>query len=131
MLILYFVRYRLSRCFILLQGNSLQLKQYFEFSLPQFFIAHCKTVIFLSLSKALHPGHLSFSRRYAIQIPQFIPQGAIREVAVSSFINLSWFLCLVLLFIFEANEQGLLTAAVLELACRKVGTPLFAPTTVY
>jgi len=32
------------------------------------------------MSAALQPGHLFFSLKYAVQIAQFIPQGAISEI---------------------------------------------------
>jgi hypothetical protein len=39
---------------------------------------HFLTEIALSEDTILQPGHLFLSLRYAMQVPQFIPQGAIR-----------------------------------------------------
>jgi len=84
MLILYFVRYLLSRCFRLLQGNFSHSKQYFAslvWKIMQFLILHLTTETALFMSSSLQPGHLFLSLRYAMQIPQFIPHGAINEVS--------------------------------------------------
>ena len=45
----------------------------------QFLILHRTRVTGLSVSVSLQPGHLFFFLKYAIQTPQFIPQGATRE----------------------------------------------------
>jgi len=43
-----------------------------------FVTVHFLTEIALSEDTILQPGHLFLSLRYAMQVPQFIPQGAIR-----------------------------------------------------
>jgi hypothetical protein len=81
-LILYFVLYLLSKCFRFLQGKSVHSKQNFTLLFlicPQFLILHLAILTGISVLRNLHPGHLFFSRKYAEQIPQFIPQGAISE----------------------------------------------------
>ena len=95
MLILYLVRYLLSKCFKLLQGKFPHSKQ--NFALPfrkiaQFLILHRTRVTGLSVSVPLQPGHLFFSLTYAIQMPQFIPQGAIRKHLFNSFVIDHYFL---------------------------------------
>jgi hypothetical protein len=49
-----------------------------------FVIMHLWTDTDLSAENSRHPGHLFFSLRYARQVPQFIPQGAI-----SAFLNIN------------------------------------------
>jgi hypothetical protein len=41
------------------------------------------TVIGLFILNTLQPGHLFFSLRYAMHIPQFIPQGAINSLRIA------------------------------------------------
>jgi hypothetical protein len=48
----------------------------------QFFILHLTRVTSLLTSISLHPGHLFFSLKYAIQMPQFIPQGAMADSVI-------------------------------------------------
>lgn len=82
MLIEYLARYLLSSCLTLSQGKSPHSKQYFALpvrKIVQVLILHRIRVIGFFVSALLQPGHLFFSLKYAIQIPQFIPQGAIRE----------------------------------------------------
>lgn len=78
MLIPYFVRYRASRCFRRLHGKVEQEKQYFPLISAQLRIRHFGC----SHPGDRQPGQWFFSRRYAIQIPQFMPQGAIRVVFI-------------------------------------------------
>jgi len=88
MLMRYFVRYLLSSCFSLLHGKSLHSKQKeggSSWNVAQFLILHFQRVTGLLSSGPLQPGHLFLSRRYATQIPQFIPQGAISEVLSGNF----------------------------------------------
>jgi hypothetical protein len=78
----------LSRCFSLPHGNASHEKQYFRvffFNLPQFLILHLAQEGDLSVSAPLQPGHLFFCLRYAMQIPQFIPQGAINPDLIAEF----------------------------------------------
>jgi hypothetical protein len=89
MLILYFVRYLLSRCFRFLQGYRSHEKQNLALPfrrIPQFLILHLVMLARLTAC-ALQPGHLFLSLRYAMQIPQFIPQGAINDVAFEDLID--------------------------------------------
>ena len=88
MLMEYFVRYLLSSCFNGLHGYSLQEKQNREPSVlsVQFFILQFKRVLRLSCESILQPSHLLFSRRYAMQMPQFIPQGAIKIDGILVFV---------------------------------------------
>lgn len=76
----YFVRYRLSNCRSLEQGYFLHSKQNCEPSSlsEQFFILQTKQWLSFWGDSTLQPAQLFFSRRNAIQMPQFIPQGAIR-----------------------------------------------------
>jgi len=48
----------------------------------QFFILHLSMDTDLPISGALHPRHLFFSRKKAMQTEQFMPQGAMREARV-------------------------------------------------
>jgi len=81
MLILYFVRYRLSSCFSFVQGYFGQSKQNFEsnlFTISQFRIIQVIQLLDLFSFDARQPLHGFLSRRYAKHIPQFIPQAAIK-----------------------------------------------------
>lgn len=90
--ILYLVLYLLSKCSKFPQGTFSHSKQ--NFASPflknsQILILHCILVTGLFVSSPLQPGHLFFSRRYALQIPQFIPQGATRERSFNEDISLT------------------------------------------
>jgi len=83
MLIAYLVRYRLSKCFICSQGNSSHEKQNFALVFRKnshFLILHRARVTDVSTRICLQPGHVFFSLKYAMQMPQFIPQGAMSEI---------------------------------------------------
>lgn len=78
-LIEYFVLYLLSSCLNRLQGYSSHSKQnpdLFVLITSQFLMMHLIHEADLLVSSPRQPGHLLFSLRYAIQIPQFIPHGA-------------------------------------------------------
>ncbi len=82
-LILYPVRYLLSKCFRVSHGKSSHSKQYFALpfrNVLQFLILHCRQLADLLETWSLQPGHLFLSLKYAEQIPQFIPHGAIRKI---------------------------------------------------
>jgi hypothetical protein len=66
------------------QGNLEQSKQYLPFRSWQILILQKTRVLGLFLSASLQPWHLFFSRKYAMQIPQCIPQGAIRFLLILS-----------------------------------------------
>lgn len=82
MLILYFVRYLLSKCLRLSQGNFSHSKQNFVlFFLKNIhvFILQLIRVMGLLTSSFRQPGHLFFSLKCALHISQSIPQGAINS----------------------------------------------------
>lgn len=88
MLMAYLIRYLLSKCLRLSQGTFSHSKQNLPLSFwknGQFFILHFMRVMGLFVSFTLQPGHLFFSLKYAMQIPQFIPQGAINIILLFSF----------------------------------------------
>lgn len=104
LLILYLVRYLLSKCFRSSQGNFSHSKQYFAslvWKIMQFFILHLTRVMGLFKSAPLQPGHLFLSLRYAWQIPQFIPHGAMNEVSFKDPIIL-----FTLFFIFQRGANS-------------------------
>jgi len=92
MLILYLRLYLSSSDFILAHGYFPHLKQNFQlFSLNtwQFLIMQRLQLTALFSSLSLQPGHVFLSLRYALQIPQFIPHGAISLLAIfNSFVIL-------------------------------------------
>ena len=83
MLILYLVRYLLSRFFNLGQGNFSHLSEqksiFLSFRILQCIIVHFLHESGLPSLISLQPRHLFFSLRCPIHIPQFIPHGAISE----------------------------------------------------
>jgi len=85
----YFVRYLLSILFNMSQGNLAQSKQYFPFRSVQVLIRHKKQAFGMFFSVSLHPWHLFLSRRYPLQTPQFIPQGAIKFLFIIIVSNLA------------------------------------------
>lgn len=103
-LILYLVRYLLSSLFNLSHGNVSHPKQNPAPSfckLAQFFMLHLVQLADLLISGPLQPGHLFLSRRYAMQMPQFIPHGAIIEISSRDSIN-----CDLLLFILQGCSDS-------------------------
>jgi len=82
MLMWYFARYRLSSCFSRLQGKSLQVWWYRPFTRSQ------EEIVQLMLhrrSEAEHPPQRFFFRRNAMQMAQFMPQGAMSVVLKGDF----------------------------------------------
>jgi hypothetical protein len=78
-LIIYFVLYRLSNWFNLLQGYSRHSKQnpdLFNLTVSQFLMVQFLRVGGLLVSSSRQPGHFLSFLRWAKQTPQFIPQGA-------------------------------------------------------
>ena len=70
----------MSICFNLRQGNHSQSKQKPEADLmrnSQFLILHAAQWLTLNPDSGLHPQHFFLFLRWAIQVPQFIPHGAI------------------------------------------------------
>lgn len=76
-LIPYFVRYRRSRCRSRSHGNSVQSKQNGPVRRSHRRIRQFSQDLKRTIPGAAHPRQGFFCRRYARQIPQFIPQGAI------------------------------------------------------
>lgn len=74
MLMPYFFRYRASRRCTFLHGKAEQEKQYFPGMSAQVRIRQFRC----SHPGDRQPGQRFLSRRCAMQIPQFIPQGAMR-----------------------------------------------------
>lgn len=72
----YRVRYRLSRRFNRAQGNSAQAKQNAPSRRSHRRSRQVAQYFGRSWSASLHPWQVRLSRRRALQIPQFIPQGA-------------------------------------------------------
>ena len=104
MLILYLVRYLLSSRFNLSHGNFSHPKQNPASSfckLAQFLMLHLVQLADLLSSEPLQPGHFFFSRRYAMQMPQFIPHGAISENSSRESIN-----CDPLIFILQGCSDS-------------------------
>jgi hypothetical protein len=86
------------------QGNFSHSKQYFAlfvWKIMQVLILHLIRVTGLLESSPLQPGHLFLSLRYAMQIPQFIPHGAMNEVSFKDSIIL-----FPLFFIFQSRANG-------------------------
>ena len=85
-LMLYFVRYLLSRRFKLSQGNFSQSKQYSPFRSLQLLISQDTRVFGPAVPIFRHLTHLFVVRRYALHMPQFIPQVEIKFSGILSMI---------------------------------------------
>ena len=94
-LILYLVRYLLSNVLNLTQGSfshSWQNVILCFFNSSQFLILQLRQLNDLLSLLPLQPGQFFFSLRYAIQIPQFIPQGAMSELLMDIAVFIVWVL---------------------------------------
>jgi hypothetical protein len=72
----------------------------------QLMILHLRTEMALLAPVALQPGHLFFSLKYAMQMPQSIPQGAMSEVLFNDPMLLSTFSLLMRARLCHFREQS-------------------------